>query len=84
MINLMNLADVKKIQGDLRFTFESPSGQETMKFLEQMAGWYDFNEDDKDRILVAHGKRQLLASIKTLLKYSAEEIQAIARQQKEQ
>jgi hypothetical protein len=83
MIDLTRLDHIKKIQGELRFTFESPSGQESMKFLEQMAGWYDFNENDRDSILVHHGKRQLLASIKTLLKHSAEEIQTLAKQKEQ-
>lgn len=84
MIDLTRLDHVKKIQSDLRSVFDSPSGHEVMEFLEEIAGWYDFNQSDKDAILVNHGKRQLLASIKTLLKHSAEEIQSIARQQKEQ
>jgi hypothetical protein len=84
MTDLSNLAHVKKIQSDMRSTFDSPAGQEVMKFLEEVCGWYDFSQIDPNAVLVAHGKRQVLASIKTLLKHSAEEIQSIARQQKEQ
>ena len=83
MIDLTRLDQVKLVQGHLRTVFETPAGQEAMKFLEEMAGWFDFNEDNKDRILIAHGKRQLLASIKTLLDHSAEQIQAIAKQKEQ-
>lgn len=84
MIDLTRLDHVKKIQSDLRSVFDSPAGHQVMEFLEEICGWYDFNREDPNAVLIAHGKRQVLASIKTLLKHSAEDIQTIVRQQKEQ
>jgi len=51
-----------------------------MKFLEQICGWYDFSEVEKDRILIAHGKRQVLATIKTLLDSTPEQIVALTKE----
>ncbi len=83
MTDLTNLAHVKKIQGELRMVFESPSGQEVMKFLEEVCGWYDFSREEPNAILMAHGKRQVLATLKTLLNHSAEQIQLIAKQKEQ-
>ena len=83
MVDLTNLSHIKRIQGEMRMVFDSPSGKEVLEFLEQIAGWYDFNDTDRDQILVSHGKRQLLASIKTLLKHSAEDIQLVAKQKEQ-
>jgi hypothetical protein len=78
MIDLKNLDQVKGLQSNMRTVFESPSGKEVISFLEHICGWYDFKETDRDAIMMGHGKRQVLATIKTLLKHSAEQIQAIA------
>ena len=83
MIDLTNLSQIKQIQGELRMVFESPSGQEVMKFLEQICGWYDFNRENPDSILIAHGKRQVLATIKTLLDLPADQVQLVARQKEQ-
>jgi hypothetical protein len=80
MIDLRRLDQIKNVQAVLRTTFGSDSGKEVMRFLEQICGWFDFNETDKDAILIAHGKRQVLATLKTLLEYKPEEIMAIAKQ----
>jgi hypothetical protein len=80
MIDLTRMDHVKQIQGEMRQVFETPSGQEVMKFLEQICGWYDFTREDPDAIMVAHGKRQVLASIKTLLDLPADQIVMIAKQ----
>ena len=79
MIDLTDIAQVKAIQQDIRQVFESPSGKEVMKFLEQACGWYDFNRENPDAILIAHGKRQVLATIKTLLDLPAEQCQQVAK-----
>jgi hypothetical protein len=80
MIDLTKLDDVKSLQSDLRATFDTPSGKVVMSFLEGISGWFDFHETDRDRILVGHGKRQVVASIKTLLTAKAEQIVALAKE----
>jgi hypothetical protein len=80
MIDLTKLDQIKGLQQNMRQVFENPTGQEVMKFLEQVSGWYDFNETDREKILVAHGRRQVLATIKSLLDHPAEHIQQLAKQ----
>ena len=83
MIKLTNLNEVKALQSNLRATFDHPAGKEIMKFLEQVCGWYDFSESDKERIAIGHGKRQVLATIKTLLKLSPDQIVSMAKEKEE-
>lgn len=79
MINLANLEEVRGLQSNLRTSLDTPSGKEVMTFLEEICGWYDFEDTDPNTILIKHGKRQVLATIKTLLKLSAEQIVAITQ-----
>ena len=81
MINLTNLVEVQVLKNNLRATLETDPGKEVMKFLEQLCGWYDFKETDPNMILIAHGKRQCLATIKTLIEVPAEQIVALAEEQ---
>lgn len=77
MIDLMNTEDVKALQSNLRAVFEPDAGKEVMKFLEQICGWYDFTAIEKDQIMICHGKRQVLATLKTLMKANPEEVRDI-------
>jgi hypothetical protein len=79
IIDLTDLKQIRMIQQELHQVFDSPSGKEVMKFLEQACGWYDFSREDPDAILIAHGKRQVLATIKTLLDHPAEQVQLVAK-----
>tara|TARA_Y100000310_G_C20674943_1_gene812479 strand:- start:2273 stop:2533 length:261 start_codon:yes stop_codon:yes gene_type:complete len=81
MIDLKDIAYVKGLQADVRATFESDSGKEVMNFLEVSCGWYQsiFNPDSEGMTLINDGKRQVLATIKTLLTCSAADIVAMAK-----
>ena len=74
MINLNNIEDVKALQSHLRVSLDTPPGKEVIKFLEVICGWYDFNDIDPNMILIKHGRRSVLATIKTLLEHPAETI----------
>lgn len=80
MKNLSNIEYVKGLQSNLRGTLGTIPGIEVMKFLESLCGWYDFKETDPVSIQIAHGKRQVLATIKTLLELKPEEIVALAQE----
>ena len=47
-----------------------------MAYLEEICGWYDFSDVDPNIVMIKHGKRQVLATIKTLLELSPEQIVA--------
>jgi len=80
MIDLTNLDDVKGLQSNLRTTFDTPTGKEAISFMEEICGWYDFSETDPTMIHIKHGKRAVLATIKTLLKLPADQIVALTKQ----
>lgn len=80
---LTDIDYVKGLKSNLRASLETDQGKEVIKFLEELCGWYDFNETDPDKILVAHGKRQVLATIKTLLNLTADQIVALAVQKEQ-
>ena len=83
MVNLSNIGEVIALQSDLRATLDTPQGKVIVKFLEEICGWYDFSEVDPNMILIKHGKRQVLATIKTLLNLKPEEIVAMSQAQEE-
>ena len=79
MIDLTKLEDVRMLQSNLRSSLDTPQGKEVICFLEEICGWYDFSETDSNMILIKHGKRAVLATIKTLLKLNPEQIVAISQ-----
>lgn len=78
---LSDIDKVKEIQSNLRTTLETPAGKEVIKFLEDICGWYDFQDTEPNMILIKHGKRQVLATIKTLMRLKPEEIVALSQEQ---
>ena len=80
MKELNDIDYVKELQSNLRATLDTPQGLEIIAFLEKLCGWYDFSETEPDRIMLAHGKRQVLASLKTLLRLKPEQIISIANE----
>jgi hypothetical protein len=74
MINLSNIDDVKALQSNLRASLDTPQGKEVISWLEEICGWYDFSEIDPNMILIKHGKRQVLATMKTLIDLTAEQV----------
>lgn len=81
MTNLADIGAVQALQSNLRASLGTPQGQEVIKFLEEICGWYDFHEVDPNMILIKHGKRQVLATIKTLLELSPDQIVAVANKE---
>ena len=79
MIDLKDIEQVRGLQSNLRASLGTPAGQEVVKFLEEICGWYDFLETDPNMILIKHGKRQVLATLKTLLEQPAETIVALTK-----
>lgn len=81
MIQLADIEYVKGLKTNIRATLETEPGKEVVKFLEQLCGWYDFSAKEPNDILISHGKRQVLATIKTLIEFPAEQIVAITKEQ---
>jgi hypothetical protein len=86
MINkLTDIEYVKGLQSNLRASLDGPPGKEVIKFLENACGWYQsvFDPSNRDLCLINDGKRQVLATIKTLLKLTPEEIVRMAKAKEE-
>ena len=79
-IDLTDIDYVKALQSNIRATLDTPQGMEVMQFLESLCGWYDFSETHPDLIMIKNGKRQVLATLKTLMRVPAEQIVLIANQ----
>lgn len=75
MIDLSNPKEVKMIQDSLKHL--PLWHKDNMDLLEQLCGWYDFHERNPDMILMNHGKRQVLATLKTLLECTPEQVAQI-------
>lgn len=77
MINLADIDSVKAIQSNLRTL---PIGdKENMKVMEELCGWVDFNDTEPNIVLIKNGKRSILATIKTLLECTPDQIVALTR-----
>ena len=81
MTNLSDLRDVQALQLNLRASLGTPQGAEVIKFLEEICGWYDFRATQTEQVLNQNGKRQILATIKTLLELTAEQIVALSNKE---
>ena len=81
MIDLTNMQDVRTLQMNLRASLGTDAGKEVMTFLEELCFWYDFKETDTNLTLIGNGRRQVLATIKTLLEKSPEEIVVLAKKE---
>lgn len=75
MIDLSNILEVKALQASLRT--KPITEQENMKFLEQLCGWFDVGDIEPNIVLNKNGKRQILATLKTLLDCSPEQVVAL-------
>ena len=81
MIDLTSIRDVKGLHSNINSTFNTPQGKEVLTFLEEACGWYEsiFDPDNKDRILINAGRREVVATIKTFLKHPPEQIVLLAK-----
>lgn len=79
MIDLTDINYVKTLKSDVHATFDTPAGKEVLQFLEKACGWYDsvLTPDNPDLTLINDGKRQVLATIKTILELSPDQIIAM-------
>ena len=81
-MKLTDLDEVKALQSNLRASLETPQGKEVMRFLEEACGWYEsiFDPMNRDMILINAGKREVVATLKTLLKLDASQVVELAKQ----
>ncbi len=85
MNKLTDIEFVKVLQSNLRTSLDTPQGKEVMRFLEEACGWYEsiFDPVNRDMILLNAGKREVVATLKTLLNHTPEQIVALAKSKEE-
>jgi hypothetical protein len=79
-MNMMDLEYVKGLKQNMITVFDTPQGREVMDFLEQSCGWYEsvFDPENRDMVLINAGRREVVATIKTVLKQTPETIVSLA------
>ena len=78
-MNLKSHEDVKALKSNFHAVFDTPQGQEVLKFLEIRCNWYQsiFVPSNPDMTLINDGRRQVIATIKTMLELNPEQIIAL-------
>ena len=78
----MTIDEAVGLKSNMHATFDSPQGKEIMMFLEKRCNWYDsvFSPISPDMTLVAAGRREVLATIKTILELSPEQIVSLQQE----
>jgi len=76
---------VSMLKSSMHTLFDSPQGKDVMKFLELSCCWYKsvWDPSNPDMTLINDGKRQVIATIKTILELSPQQIVAIAEKAEE-
>ena len=82
MVNLSDAEYVKGLKSNLHVTFESPQGQEVMKFIEVIGGWYPsiLDPSDTNSIIARDANRRLIGTIKSVMNLTPEQIVSLAGQ----
>lgn len=80
---MKNIDEVKALKSNLHVTFDSPSGKEAMKFMQDLGGWFPsvFDSMDTNAIIARDANRRLLGTVRTILDLSAEQIVALANKE---
>ena len=72
----MTIDEAKALKMNVHATFETPSGKETMKFLEKIGGWTPslFDSGDTNEIIARDANMRLRGTIKTIMELTSEQI----------
>jgi hypothetical protein len=84
-MNLTKREDVAALKSNFHAVFDTPQGQEVMKFLEATCCWRQsvWHPGQPDMTLINDGKRQVISTIKTFLELSPDQITGIINQKEE-
>ena len=85
MNNMTDIGYVTGLKSNMHAVFDTPQGKEIMRFLEQTCCWYRsvWDPASAELTLINDGKRQVIATIKTILDLSPDQIVNIAKQKEE-
>jgi len=80
--DLKDIDYVKALQSNLHVMFDGQPGQEVMLFLEDAVAYHGsvWDPASRENTWIQDGKRQVVATLKTLLREKPETITALAKQ----
>lgn len=83
MIDLTKREQIVGLQSNLRATFETPQGKESMKFIESIGSWYPtkFDSGETNEIIARDANRRLIGTIKTLLELTPDQVLQLSKEQ---
>ncbi len=78
----MTRDEAAALKSNMHSTFDTATGKEVIKFLERHCCWYRsvWAPDNPDMTLINDGKRQVLATIKTVLELNPDQIASLAKE----
>jgi hypothetical protein len=81
VIDMTDINQVRALKANCHAVFDTPQGKEVMRFLEISCRWYQsvFTPGSPDMTLINDGKRQVVATLKTILELSPEQISQLAQ-----
>lgn len=81
-MDLTKRENVIALQSNLRATFESPQGKETMRFIESIGSWYPtkFDSGETNEIIARDANRRLIGTIKTLLQLTPDQVMELSKE----
>jgi len=85
MIDLRDRNQAAALKSNMHAVFESPQGKDVMEFLEHSCGWYQscLVPGQPDLTLINDGKRQVLATIKTIMRLDPDQITNLVKAKEE-
>jgi hypothetical protein len=83
MINMTNIDQVRGLKSNLHATFDTAQGKESMKFMQEIGGWFPsvFDSMDTNAIIARDANRRLLGTVRTILDLTPEQIVALAQKE---
>ena len=74
--------EVGALKSNMHAVFDSPQGKEVLRWMEISCGWYHsiYSPQDPNMTLINDGKRQVIATIKTILELNTDQIVQLTKQ----
>ena len=65
----MTIDEAKALKNNIHLTFDTPQGQEVMKFMEKIGGWTPsiYDSGDTNEIIARDANRRLIGTLKSIM-----------------
>ena len=81
----MTLDEIKLLKQNVHLVFDSPQGQEVMKYIEKIGNWYPtiYDSMETNAVIARDANRRLIGTLKTIMELSSEQIIALMGEEDE-